>query len=104
VLPASTSVRSLASFYGFTCPVTELDLSIGDYVARTCDGHPRIGSGTAWERAELVVSEIDGCAIRKVRLRILPLRDRRGPRSVVHERNPKRRSQDRDTASPASRP
>ena len=94
VLPASTSVRSLAGFYGLTCPVTKKDISIGDYVSSTCGGLPRVGQRTAWERAELEITEIDGQTISKVRLRILPLRDRRMSFSEIPPRGPKRRVHD----------
>ena len=103
-LNGTTSVQSLASFYGFACPASEPKMSIGDFVARTCEGQPRVGYRTQWERVELVVSEIEDRAVRKVCFRILPLRDRRGPCSVVHARSPMRRSQDRITATPAPRP
>jgi NhaP-type Na+/H+ and K+/H+ antiporter len=99
VLPATTSVRSLARFYGFTCPPVEKDLSIGDYVASTCGGAPQVGQRTAWGRAELVIAEISGRAISKVRLRLLPLRDRRMSFNEIPPRNPKRRTQDRGDAS-----
>ncbi len=104
MLNGTTSVHSLASFYGFASPALEPDLSIGDYVARTCEGRPGVGYRTQWERVELEVSEIEDRAVRKVCFRILPLRDRRGPRSVAQARSPMRRSQDRGTAAPASRP
>ena len=103
-LNGTTSVHSLATFYGFPCPASEPKMSIGDFVARACEGRPRVGYRTQWERVELVVSEIEDRAVRKVCFRILPLRDRRGPCSVVDARSPMRRSQDRSTAAPASRP
>jgi transporter associated domain-containing protein len=96
VLAATTSVRSLAGFYGLACPVREQDLSLGEYVARRLGRRrPQVGDGTVWERAELVISELDGRAVRKVRLRILPLQDRRMPLSAAPARTPKRRVQDR---------
>jgi hypothetical protein len=42
-----------------------------------------------------VISETDGRAVRKVRLRILPLRERRMPADIASVRAPKRRVQDR---------
>lgn len=99
VLPGTTSVRSLAGFYGFTCPAAGQDMSIGEYVTQMCGGVPRVGYGTAWDRAELVVGEIEGGVVRKVRLRILPLRDRRMLFDVAPVRAPKRRLQDRAVAS-----
>ena len=96
VLPAATSLRSLAGFYGFTCPMPKKkDVSIGDYVASTCGGAPRVGQRTAWERTELVITEVNGSAVSKVRLRILPLRDRRLSFNEIPPRNRKRREQDR---------
>ena len=95
VLPATTSVRSLAGFYGLACPVSEHDMSLGDYLARRLGRRPQVGDGAIWERAELVISETDGRAVRKVRLRILPLQDRRMPFNVSSGRSPKRRTQDR---------
>ena len=94
VLPAATSIRSLARFYGFTSPLVKKDMSIGDYVASTCGGLPRVGQRTAWGRVELVITETDGRAVSKVRLRLLPLRDRRMSFSEIAPRNPKRREQD----------
>ena len=95
VLPATTSVRSLARFYGFTSPLVDKDLSIGDYVASTCGGMPRVGQRTAWGRAELVITEVNGRSVSKVRLSLLPLRDRRLSFTEIPPRNPKRRVQDR---------
>jgi len=94
VLPATTTVRSLAGFYGITCPQADEDMSLGDYLARRLGRRPQVGDGTAWERAELVISELDGRGVRKVRLRILPLRERRTPVAAA-TRTPKRREQDR---------
>ena len=99
VLPASTSIRSLARFYGFKCSLVDKDMSIGAYVASTCGGMPRVGQRTAWGRAELVITETEGRAVSKVRLRLLPLRDRRVSFSEIPPRNPKRREQDRGNAS-----
>ena len=95
VLPATTSVRSVAGFYGLSCPVREEDMSLGDYLARRLGRRPEVGDGAVWERAELVISETDGPAVRKVRLRILPLHERRLPADVASGRAPKRRVQDR---------
>ena len=95
VLPATTSVRSLAGFYGLTCPISEQDLSLGDYLARRLGRHPQVGDGAVWERAELVISETDGRGVRKVRLRILPLQDRRITFDAGPGRSPKRRVLDR---------
>ena len=95
VLPATTSISSLAGFYGLACSVSEKDMSIGDYLARRLGGRPQVGDGAVWERAELVISETDGRAVRKVRLRILPLHDRRMPLDTGPARTPKRRTQDR---------
>ena len=95
VLPATTSVSSLAGFYGLACSVSEKDMSLGDYLARRLGGRPQVGDGARWERAELVISETDGRAVRKVRLRILPLHERRLPADVAPARTPKRRVQDR---------
>ena len=94
-LPATTSVRSLAGFYGLTYPVAEQDMSLGDYLARRLGRHPQVGDGTVWERAELVISETDGHAVRKVRLRLLPLQDRRIPSTAAPARTPKRRNEDK---------
>lgn len=95
VLPATTSVRSLAGFYGLKCPQFEQDMSVGDYLANRLGRRPQIGDGTAWERAELVISEVDGRGVRKVRLRLLPLRERRIPADVAPVRTPRRRERDR---------
>jgi CBS domain containing-hemolysin-like protein len=95
VLPATTSVRSLAGFYGLAYPVSEEDMYLGDYLARRLGRRPQVGDGAIWERAELVISETDGRAVRKVRLRILPLQDRRIPVDVAPARTPRRRTQDR---------
>jgi len=95
VLPATTSVRSLAGFYGLTCTPTEQNMSIGDYLARRLRGRPQVGDTTVWERAELVISEIEGRAVRKVRLTLLPLRDRRVSAKAAPARAPKRRVEDR---------
>ena len=95
VLPATTSVRSLAGFYGLACPASEQDMSLGDYLARRLGRRPQVGDGAIWERAELVISETDGRGVRKVRLRILPLQDRRTPFSTSPARTLRRRTQDR---------
>jgi NhaP-type Na+/H+ and K+/H+ antiporter len=94
VVPATTRLRSLAGFYGFKCSAAERNLSLGDYMKRLCGGRPQVGRGTAWERAELVITEIEGRAISKIRLRILPLRDRRTLPDIEAGSTPKRRVQD----------
>jgi CBS domain containing-hemolysin-like protein len=95
ILPATTSVRSLAGFYGLACPASEQDMSLGDYLARRLGRRPQVGDGAVWERAELVISETDGRGVRKVRLRILPLQERRIPIDVASARAPRRREHDR---------
>ena len=78
-LNGSSSLQSLAQFYGLKPPVSESRMTVADYLARNCYGQPRVGDRTVWERVELVVEEMQDQAISKVRIAILPLRERRGP-------------------------
>lgn len=94
-LSAWASLESLARFYGFPLPVAESGLTVGDYLARACRGRPAIGERTAWERVELVVLELAGETITKVRLRIVPLCERRRSHSDPTRRADSRRMADR---------
>ena len=81
-LNGTSSLQSLADYYGLKLPVSDDRMSIADYLARTCYGSPRVGDRTVWDRRlELVVQEMQQGMIRKVCLRILPrwLPERRDP-------------------------
>ena len=81
-LNATSSLQSLAYYYGLKVPVSDPRMSVADYLARTCYGSPRVGDRTVWNRRlELVVQEMEQGEIRKVGLRILPgwLPERRSP-------------------------
>ncbi len=79
MLNGNSSLQSLANFYGLKPPAAESRMTVADYLARTCYGQPRVGDRTVWERVELVVEELQNQRISKVRIAILPLRERRGP-------------------------
>jgi CBS domain containing-hemolysin-like protein len=73
----TSSLQSLAHFYGLKPPASEPGTTVADYLRNRC-GRPRVGDRAAWERVELVVQEMEDQTIRKVRLTLLPLQDRRG--------------------------
>lgn len=79
MLHGKSSLQSLAQFYGLKPPAAEPRTTVADYLARNCYSQPRVGDRAAWERVELVVEEMQDRAISKVRIAILPLRERRGP-------------------------
>jgi NhaP-type Na+/H+ and K+/H+ antiporter len=79
ILNGNSSLQSLAQFYGLKPPAAGPRLTLANYLARACYGQPRVGERTVWERVELVVEEMQGQAISKVRIAILPLHERRGP-------------------------
>ena len=80
MLNGNSSLQSLAQFYGLKLPAPEPRMTVADYLARNCCyGQPRVGDKTVWERVELVVEELQNQRISKVRIAILPLRERRGP-------------------------
>ena len=83
MLNGNSSLQSLAQFYGLKPPAPEPRMTVADYLARNCYGQPRVGDRTVWERVELVVEELQNQAISKVRIAILPLRERRGPRAGI---------------------
>jgi CBS domain containing-hemolysin-like protein len=76
-LNGNSSIKFLAQFYGLKPPTTQ-SLTIADYLTRSSSGEPRVGQRTIWERVELVVEEMQHGRISKVRIAILPLRERRG--------------------------
>ncbi|HKA43649.1 MAG TPA: transporter associated domain-containing protein [Burkholderiales bacterium] len=81
-LNGTSSLQSLAYYYGVKVPVPDPAMSVADYLKRTCYGSPRVGDRTVWDRrVELMVQEMQQGMISKVSLRILPgwLPERRDP-------------------------
>jgi NhaP-type Na+/H+ and K+/H+ antiporter len=83
------NLDALAGFYGFAVPSLEPQITLAEYLARTCYGRPRPGYRIMIGGVELIVLELDEGVITKVGLRALPQewsrQRRRVPSSAAYD-------------------
>ena len=66
------NLDALAGFYGLALPSLEPQITLAQYLARTCYGRPCAGYRIMAGNVELIVRELEGGAITKVGLRVSP--------------------------------
>jgi NhaP-type Na+/H+ and K+/H+ antiporter len=66
------NLDALAGFYGLALPSLEPQITLAQYLARSCYGRPCAGYRIMTGNVELIVRELEGGAITKVGLRLLP--------------------------------
>ena len=66
------NLDALAGFYGLAVPALEPQITLAEYLERTCYGSPSAGYRVVFGRVELIVRELEEGAISKVGLRLLP--------------------------------
>lgn len=84
-----TSLAALSGFYGLNVPVPEPDITLAEYLTRSCNGGSLAEHRVSLGRAELVVREIREGTVKKVGLRFQPMapwRHRKhGPGGRAHD-------------------
>nr|WP_320165727.1 potassium/proton antiporter [uncultured Methylophaga sp.] len=70
VLNGEAMLVDIAKAYGLTISPQEVDVSLGEFIARRVGGHPVVGDDIDWHGIHWVVNEVDGDTVKKVGMRL----------------------------------